>query len=109
IGGAKALLGSLMNVKPLVEVRGGHVLPLENVRTRSKSQERVGQIAAQQGDIEAVAVVRSNDEVGERFTGIARGFWDGPIYQYVLGPVVGAHAGPGAGGIIVIVKPDVSA
>lgn len=109
IGGAKALLGSLMNVKPLVEVRGGHVLPLENVRTRSKSQERVGQIAAQQGDIEAVAVVRSNDEVGERFTSIARGFWDGPIYQYVLGPVVGAHAGPGAGGIIVIVKPDVSA
>lgn len=109
IGGAKALLGSLMNVKPLVEVRGGQVLPLENVRTRAKSQERVGQIAAQQGDIEAVAVVRSNDEVGERFTSIARGFWDGPIYQYVLGPVVGAHAGPGAGGIIVIVKPDVSA
>jgi len=105
IGGAKALLGSLMNVKPLVEVRDGQVLPLENVRTRSKAQERVGQIAAQQGEIEALAVVRSNDEVGEQFTRVARAFWSGPIYQYVLGPVVGTHAGPGAGGIIVIVKP----
>lgn len=105
IGGAKALLGSLMNVKPLVEVREGQVLPLENVRTRSKAQERVGQIAAQQGEIEALAIVRSNDEVGEQFTRVARTFWSGPIYQYVLGPVVGTHAGPGAGGIIVIVKP----
>ncbi len=105
IGGARALLGSLMNVKPLVEVREGQVLPLERVRTRSKAQERIGQLAAAQGEIEALAVVRSNDEVGEQFTRIARTFWDGPIYQYALGPVVGTHAGPGAGGIIVMVKP----
>lgn len=105
IGGASALIGSLMNVKPLVEVRDGEVLGLERVRTRSKAQERVGQIAASQGEIEALAVVRSNDEVGEQFTSIAKTFWSGPIYQYVLGPVVGAHAGPGAGGIIVLVKP----
>lgn len=104
IGSAKALLGSLMNVKPLVEVRNGEVLALENARTRSKAQERIGQIAAQQGEIEALAVVRSSDEVGEQFTRIARTFWTGPIYQYVLGPVVGTHAGPGAGGIIVLTR-----
>ena len=75
IGGARALLGSLLNVKPIVS---GH------------------------GQIEAVAVVRSSDVVGEQFNRITRTFWDGPIYEYVLGPVVGAHAGPGAGGIIVI-------
>jgi fatty acid-binding protein DegV len=80
------------------------VLPVENVRTRSKAQERVGQIAAGLGNVEAVAVVRSNDAVGEQFDRVARTFWDGPIYEYVLGPVVGAHAGPGAGGIIVITR-----
>ncbi len=105
IGSARALLGSLLNVKPLIEVRDGQVLPVENVRTRSKSQERVGQIVAQLGEIEALAVVRSNDEVGEQFNRIARSFWNGSIYEYVLGPVVGTHAGPGAGGIVVIVKP----
>ncbi len=104
IGNARALLGSLLNVKPLVEVREGQVLPVENVRTRSKAQERVGQIAAGQGKVEAVAVVRSNDTVGEQFDRVAHTFWDGPIYEYVLGPVVGAHAGPGAGGIIVITQ-----
>lgn len=104
IGNARALLGSLLNVKPLVEVREGQVLPVENVRTRSKAQERVGQIAAGHGKVEAVAVVRSNDAVGEQFDRVARTFWDGPIYEYVLGPVVGAHAGPGAGGIIVITQ-----
>lgn len=104
IGGARALLGSLMNVKPLVEVRDGQVLPLENVRTRSKAQERIGQLAAQQGEIEAIAVVRSNDEVGQQFNRIVRTFWSGPIYEYVLGPVVGTHAGPGAGGIAVVTK-----
>ncbi len=104
IGGARALLGSLMNVKPLVEVRDGQVLPLENVRTRSKAQERIGQLAAQQGEIEAIAVVRSNDEVGQQFNRIVRTFWNGPIYEYVLGPVVGTHAGPGAGGIAVVTK-----
>jgi DegV family protein with EDD domain len=104
IGGASALFGSLLNVKPLIEVRDGQVLPVENVRTRSKAQERVGQIAAGHGEAEAVAVVRSNDAVGEQFDRIARTFWDGPIYEYVLGPVVGSHAGPGAGGIIVITR-----
>lgn len=104
IGNAKALLGSLLNVKPLVEVREGQVLPLENARTRSKAQERVGQLATTQGDVEAVAVVRSNDAVGEQFDRVVRTFWNGPIYEYVLGPVVGTHAGPGAGGVIVITK-----
>jgi len=93
-----------MNVKPLVEVRDGQVLPLENVRTRSKAQERIGQLAAQQGEIEYIAVVRSNDEVGQQFSRIIRTFWNGPIYEYTLGPVVGTHAGPGAGGIIVVNK-----
>ena len=102
IGSARALLGSLLNVKPLIEVREGQVLPVENVRTRSKAQERIGQIASGHGQIEAVAVVRSSDAVGEQFNRITRTFWDGPIYEYVLGPVVGAHAGPGAGGIIVL-------
>lgn len=102
IGAAKALFGSLLNVKPVLEVRAGQVLPLENVRTRSKAQERVGQLARGHAPIEALSIVRSSDTVGEQFTAIARTFWDGPIYQYVLGPVVGTHAGPGAGGIVVI-------
>lgn len=102
IGRAQQLIGSLLNVKPVLEIRNSQVLPLENVRTRSKAQERVGQLAARHAPIEAMAIVESSPQVGEQFTAIARTFYDGPIYHYALGPVVGTHGGPGAGGIIVL-------
>lgn len=102
IGRARQLIGSLLNVKPILEVRDSHVLGLENVRTRSKAQERVGQLAAGHAPIEAMAIVESAPEVGEQYAAIARAFYQGPIYHYVLGPVVGTHAGPGAGGIVVL-------
>ncbi len=102
IGRARALMGTLLNVKPLLEVRDGQVLPLENVRTRNKAQDRVAQIIADLGEIEAVGVIQSNDAVGEDLTKRVRAFWNGPIEVFTLGPVVGTHAGPGAGAIIAI-------
>lgn len=102
IGRARQLIGSLLNVKPLLEVRDGQVLPVENVRTRAKAQERVGQISAGFKPIEAMAIVESSAAVGEQYDAIARTFYDGVIYHYALGPVVGTHAGPGAGGIVVL-------
>jgi DegV family protein with EDD domain len=105
IGRARQLFGSLLSVKPLLEVRDGQVLPVENVRTRTKAQERVGQLAASHAPIEALAIVQSSPQVGQQYTSIVRSFYDGPIYYYTLGPVVGTHAGPGAGGIITLTAP----
>ncbi|HEX9036447.1 MAG TPA: DegV family protein [Ktedonobacterales bacterium] len=104
IGRARQLIGSLLNVKPILEVRDSHVLPVENVRTRSRAQERVGQLIKDCGPIEAMAIVESSPQVGEQYNAIARTFFDGPIYHYALGPVVGTHAGPGAGGIVAITR-----
>ncbi|MEO7001053.1 MAG: DegV family protein [Ktedonobacterales bacterium] len=104
LGRARMLLGTLLNVKPLLEVREGQVLPLENVRTRSKAQERVSQMVAKLGELEAVSIVSSNESVRDQFTGLVKTFWDGPVEQFTLGPVVGTHAGPGAGGIIAVTR-----
>lgn len=104
IGKAQAMLGTLFNVKPLLEVRDGQVLPLERVRTRSKALERVGQIIVGLGPLEAVAVVGSDDNVRAQFAQVAKSFWDGPVKLFSLGPVVGTHAGPGAGGIVGITR-----
>jgi fatty acid-binding protein DegV len=35
---------------------------------------------------------------------VAQTIWNGPIEMFSLGPVVGTHAGPGAGGIAAIVR-----
>ncbi|HET9979061.1 MAG TPA: DegV family protein [Ktedonobacterales bacterium] len=104
IGRAQAMLGTLLSVKPLIEVRDGQVLPLEKVRTRGKALERMGQIVAGLGDLEALAVVASDSVVGDQIAAVAEGFWHGPIERFALGPVVGTHAGPGAGGMVAITR-----
>ena len=41
IGGAEALLGSVLSIKPLLQVANGRVEPLDKVRTRGKGIERM--------------------------------------------------------------------
>ena len=102
IGNAQALLGTLLNVKPLLEVRDSKVIPLERVRTRSRALERIGQIIANLGPLEALGISKSDDAIGNELLAIAHTFWHGPVEMFSLGPVVGTHAGPGAGAIIAI-------
>ena len=98
------MVGTLLSVKPLIEVRAGQVLPLENVRTRSKALERMGQIVTALGELESLAIVASDSVVADQITAVAESFWHGPIERFALGPVVGTHAGPGAGGIVAITR-----
>jgi DegV family protein with EDD domain len=102
IGGARAMLGTLLNVKPLLEVRDSQVVPLEQVRTRSKALERIGQLVAQLGPLEALGIAKSDDAIGKDLLATARTFWNGPVEMFSLGPVVGTHAGPGAGALVAI-------
>jgi DegV family protein with EDD domain len=102
IGNAQAMLGTLLNVKPLLEVRDSKVNPLERVRTRSKAQERIGQLIAQLGPLEALGIAKSDDTIGNELLAVARTFWKGPVEMFALGPVVGTHAGPGAGALVAI-------
>ena len=104
IGRAQAMLGTLLNVKLMIEIRDGQVAPLEKVRTRGKALERMGQIVAELGELESLAIVASDSVVADQITAVAEGFWHGPIERFALGPVVGTHAGPGAGGIVAITR-----
>ena len=102
ISGASAMLGTLLNVKPLIAVRDGQIVPLERVRTRGKAFERIGQLVAQLGALEAVAVVQSDEPAGVQLGAVVRKTWSGPIESFFLGPVVGTHGGPGAAGVVAI-------
>lgn len=102
IGRAKALLGTVLKMKPVLAIRGGQVLPVENVRTRARAVERVGQLVAALGPLEGVAIVEADPEAGAQLQQILSQAWNGPIEHFSLGPVVGTHAGPGAAGIAAI-------
>jgi DegV family protein with EDD domain len=102
IGRARALMGTLLNLKPLLAVEAGQVVPLENVRTRAKAYERLGELVGQLGRLEALAVVETDPAVAEQLQAVLRQVWAGPIETFTLGPVVGTHAGPGAAGVAAI-------
>ena len=99
IGRASALVGSVLQVKPVLTIADGQVAPLERVRTHERALTRVielanelpGQLCAFVGHAAAEeAAIR----IGEALEPRAE-----TLIVWPLGPVVGAHAGPGTVGV----------
>lgn len=69
IGGAARLVGTMLNIKPILEVRGGRIEPLEKTRTRKKALQRLVDIVAErvQGhEPVRVAALHANTEPNAR-------------------------------------------
>ncbi|MBI1802419.1 MAG: DegV family protein, partial [Chloroflexi bacterium] len=60
IGKGAALLGTLLSVKPLIEVKDGEVIPLEKVRTWLKAQSRLVDMTQALGPLEELAVLHTH-------------------------------------------------
>jgi fatty acid kinase fatty acid binding subunit len=94
VGNARALLGTVLSIKPVVELRGGIVEEAGKVRTRSKALKLIAAEAAE-GKIEHLAVLHGNapdlDELLELLEPV---FPRDDIITGVVGPVIGTHAGP---------------
>jgi DegV family protein with EDD domain len=99
IGNARALLGSMLSIKPVVEVRDGVVEEAGKVRTRSKSLKLLAdKVKAQPVDSLAVLHGEAGD-VDELLDLLATDFPRDEIRVGVVGPVIGTHAGPGVIGV----------
>lgn len=101
IGRAGEMLGSVLQIKPVLCLSEGQVAPLERVRTRERALARVVELARGvdhgQGLCAIVAHAAAQAEA-ERFADALEEVTDTLLVQ-PLGPVVGAHAGPGTVGI----------
>jgi len=97
IGKAKALLGSMLNVKPLITMRDGELFPAGQVRTHSKGIERLFDLVRNTLNIEEVAIVHSTTpgEATSLREHIASIFDKRQIHLARLGPALGVHGGPG--------------
>ncbi len=100
IGGAQALLGGLLQVKPILTLRDGRVEPFEKQRTQRRALERLRELvlegcpptpesylAVMHADAEATA-----QELAADFSAHL-GIPEVPIYE--LPPAIVTHAGPG--------------
>ena len=97
IGKAKGLVGSVLNVKPLLTVRDGELMPSGQVRTRSKGIDRLLDFVKNATEIQDLAILHSTtpDEaqaLAERTSPI---FPKERTILARLGPGLGVHGGPG--------------
>ena len=104
IGGAEALLGSALNIKPLLELRDGRIESVEKVRTKSKAIERmidrIDEDIARRTPLR-LATLHANAEAEARMALETITLRLQPIETVFasVSPAIGAHAGPGTIGL----------
>jgi DegV family protein with EDD domain len=104
IGRARALAGSLLNVKPILTIADGEVVPLTRVRGRQKALEEFRkrfEEATRPGDGLHVGIAHAEaDEAVEQLRALVVATRPEAKIELVtsLGAVVGTHAGPGTVG-----------
>jgi DegV family protein with EDD domain len=97
IGKGKALLGALLNVKPLLTVKDGELVPSGQVRTRSKGTDLLVNFVKNAADIEDLAVLYSTtlDEARLLVERVSKTWGQERVILARLGPALGVHGGPG--------------
>lgn len=102
---ARAMLGQLLHIKPILEVRDGVVEQIERVRTRRNMIERLKQIAATHRPIEQIAVqhTRAPEDARALADELARTYdLREPVIVTEATTAIGTHIGPNGLGIIAV-------
>jgi DegV family protein with EDD domain len=101
IGGAAALVGEMLKVKPIITLRDGAVEAAGRIRT---SKRAVGalldHLAALPEPVEEAGVIHSGHAEVERITDSLAAMVGNEPMVARLGPVVGTHGGPGVLGVV---------
>ncbi len=104
IGKGSALMGSILNVKPVLAIADGEVVPLDKARSKRKALERamnyVGEKVGEDTPM-AVAVLHlaAREEAEAVLDAVRERFNCTDAYIAELSPTIGTHGGPGVIGI----------
>jgi len=101
IGRARAFLGGILRVKPLLELRDGEVHPYERLRTKAHALDRLFQIATSYPKVQEVAIGYSTNpqDAHDFVQRLAAVMPHVNIWVARFGPVIGTHGGPGVLGL----------
>ncbi|MGE5579401.1 MAG: DegV family protein [Bacillota bacterium] len=107
IGLASAFLGTVLGIKPVLRIEGGHLVPAGKARgTKGALTSIVDLLVRRYGKERVTAAVghaaapENAAMLGDMI--LARLNVEGPVRTFEIGPVVGTHSGPGAAGIVVL-------
>ena len=102
IGAAQAWVGSALKIKPILSI-DREIVPVERVRTSKRAFERMVDLLQERrdrgADVFFVQHVQAHD-VAERIVERGRAIYGrDPEFVSEIGPVIGAHVGPGLFGV----------
>jgi DegV family protein with EDD domain len=102
IGGARAWIGGALKIKPILTLEE-EITPIERVRTRARSLERLRGYARQRHDSGADGWVVQHIQDPETANALAEDCYEifgcEPAFTSEIGAVLGAHVGPGLLGV----------
>jgi DegV family protein with EDD domain len=106
---ASAFIGGLLNIKPLLHVEGGKLVPIEKHRGRKRVLRRIVELMGERGDNlskQTIAISHGDDEAIalELKALVEEKFQPKNIEIHMIGSVIGAHAGPGTVSIFFLNK-----
>jgi DegV family protein with EDD domain len=95
IGGAQAMLGTMLSIKPVIQIVNGKVEQESKQRTRSKSIRYLAEKVAEAGPIEQLAVLHGDaPDLDDLLDLLAKSYDRDRIIVGDIGAVIGAHGGP---------------
>ncbi len=104
IGGARALLGKMLNIKPILTMYDGQVEPFEQARTKKKAIARLASLVQEQAEREGdphICVMHADalEDAQNLAMDLQSSFNVKEIPIYKLPPAIVVHVGPGAMGV----------
>ena len=103
IGKAAQLVGSLLQLRPLLRIEEGQVVPFERTRTRKKAIEALVTFAASFGAVDSLAVLYNTtpDDARTLAERVGPLTPDQRVAVVQLGPVIATHIGPDVLGLVI--------
>jgi DegV family protein with EDD domain len=97
IGQAKALMGSLLNIKPILTMKDGEILPVKQVRTRARATDCLCDFVRKAKNIKNLSIIHSTtpDEAAMLAERLDDVFPKEKTIISQLGSALGVHGGPG--------------
>jgi DegV family protein with EDD domain len=101
LGMASAFLGTMLSIKPILHMKHGTAQPMEKVRTKPRAIQRLVELTAGFGPLEALAVMHGDapDEAAKLADMLAPLFPRDQMLIAHIGAGLGTHVGPRAVGV----------
>ncbi|WP_028988323.1 DegV family protein [Thermicanus aegyptius] len=104
LNAAQFVVGSVLQIKPILTIRGGRITPVEKIRTFKKAKERIYEhfaADAKEGVPMRACVIHANaEEEASRWVEELKSLYPHVEYHIsVFGPVIGTHVGAGTLGL----------